>query len=867
MRAGRTVLAPDPELARALFAAVERAHAEAGELVWATPRVRDFSSWLREQHALRAEAELRCLSDLEERELWRAAVEESVYAERFVEPQGAARAAQRAARVMADYGIPAAALESVGGDEAEALADWRRRFEQRCAELGCLPGSALLRSFARPPEPIAWIESPAWRPLARRWLQQHAGPPLAAPAVGPPSRPVVFDAGNAAAELAALADWARRGLAADAQFRAWICVPDLRTRRAEIADAFDAALAPQRFALGDTLGQPAYALAGGPPLADYAPVRAALELLRVAGGLVTFDRFSACLRSPEYAATPADATRAAALDLALRRDAPSELRGGEWLRRAAHTLERRALARPSVLVHLDAALTLLDTGRGSQPMSRWASLWQQAFDAGPWVHRERWSSGEYQAATRLRELLAELAAGERVYGHRARAGAERILATAARDTPFQPQTGIPPIWVSGAWSDPWLAYDALWITGLAEDVWPAPVAPVPLLPLELQREFGVPTASAAGQLRTARELQERWAARARSWVVSFAKAKAARHSGLSPLVATIHSGAPGAGSQQGDGMPPVATATPQPHWRFALERAPVLERLDDERGPPLTATERTHGTQSLSAQSQCAFRGFALTRLGAEPLRRPTPGFSNEQRGELVHAALEHIWRQLQSSAQLAASPPAARLALVEQSVERALAAVCARRDPGERWRVRERRRLVTLLLAWLEVEGRRAPFTVEQLEPERVIRCAGLEFHVRVDRVDRLADGARVVIDYKSGTPTRDWRGERPDSLQLPVYALLYAQDLVAAAYGQVHARVCGFVAEAERDGVFAPASKATALEGCASFPELLAVWSRRIEAVAAALAAGGAEVAPTPQACRRCELQGFCRIPSDHG
>jgi hypothetical protein len=166
--AGCTVLAPSAELARALFDAVERAHRDAGERVWPTPRVRDFTAWLREQHALRADADSRCLSDHEERELWRTAVEQSSYADRFVDPQGAARAAQRARRVMADYGIPAAALASAGGDEALALAEWLGRFETRCRELGCLSVDALQETFTSATTGLAWIESPAWRPAARR---------------------------------------------------------------------------------------------------------------------------------------------------------------------------------------------------------------------------------------------------------------------------------------------------------------------------------------------------------------------------------------------------------------------------------------------------------------------------------------------------------------------------------------------------------------------------------------------------------------------------------------------------------------------------------------------------------------------------
>ena len=47
-----------------------------------------------------------------------------------------------------------------------------------------------------------------------------------------------------------------------------------------------------------------------------------------------------------------------------------------------------------------------------------------------------------------------------------------------------------------------------------------------------------------------------------------------------------------------------------------------------------------------------------------------------------------------------------------------------------------------------------REPFEVERLEQgaSESHGIAGLEFSVRIDRIDRLADGARVLIDYKSG-------------------------------------------------------------------------------------------------------------------
>ncbi len=133
----------------------------------------------------------------------------------------------------------------------------------------------------------------------------------------------------------------------------------------------------------------------------------------------------------------------------------------------------------------------------------------------------------------------------------------------------------------------------------------------------------------------------------------------------------------------------------------------------------------------------------------------------------------------------------------------------------------------------------------------------------MRIDRVDRLLDGARVLIDYKTGAADPDWRGERPDNPQLPVYALLSPDALVAVAYAKVNAAESGFVAESERGEIF-PRTRRSELEGMATFAELVQVWSRRIERIAGEFAAGRAEVAPTIEACKSCKLQGLCRVPA---
>lgn len=852
--AGHTILAPNTELAAALFDAVERTHQDAGRDIWPTPNVRDFGSWQREQYAarqLRDAAAPRVLGDVDERELWRAVIESGDVGQDILEPTGAARAARRARRAIHEYGIPLQAIadHASASEESQAFLDWNRLFDERCRALDCISADELLARALPPAAPITWIESPVWRPMARRWLQRH-GQMLAPP--GAVARTACrLNSASPAAELAAIADWALENLRSTERFRAWICIPDLSLRRAEAVDALDAALAPQRFTLSENAAAAPYAVAGGTALAEFAPVRAALDFLAASLGSVPFEKFSALLRAPELQASAAEASAAALVDMHLRNQGPSEADLAIWLALTERIAAAHGTGPAAATQRLQVALRALEESRGNHPISRWVSAWITALELGPWALRHRWSSAEYQAAERFRELLATLATADALFGTHSRHSAQSILRRAAGDTAFQAQTGIAPIWVSGQLIDPWLNYDGLWVSGCNDARWPPAVDPIPLIPVRLQRDFGVIAAAPESQLQFALDLQNRWAVRAGQCVFSYADPGDGRSAAPSPLL-------------------PAAAATPspalpRPHWRALLQASPELERLTDEVAPAFSLGERTHGVATLRAQSRCAFRGFAETRLDIEPLERPVPGFNERERGELIHHALEHIWSNLGGSSALLAISPDAQARLLDDAVVRALEKICRVRDPGPRWRLRERERMVNVLCKWLDVERQREPFEVEQLEQgKQWARHGGVEFSVRIDRLDRLADGARVLIDYKTGQATADWRGERPDNPQLPIYALVHRQGLVAVAYGRVNAAVCSFVAEVERPAIFKPRGRKSSLEGMPSLAALIQEWSQRVENLAADFAAGRAAVAPTLRACSTCRLHGLCRVPA---
>jgi hypothetical protein len=180
-----------------------------------------------------------------------------------------------------------------------------------------------------------------------------------------------------------------------------------------------------------------------------------------------------------------------------------------------------------------------------------------------------------------------------------------------------------------------------------------------------------------------------------------------------------------------------------------------------------------------------------------------------------------------------------------------------------------ERRWLERAMLALLERELERTPFTVVAREAEVLLTIGTRRLDVRIDRIDRLADGATVLIDYKTGAgklePSR-WTGTRPDQPQLPAYASHLPETPVAVVFGRLALASVGFGGLSARAGIL-PGVKTTddyrhdALRG-RPWDSLIDEWRRVTGDLVDAYARGVADVDPADGACRYCALGGFCRV-----
>jgi RecB family exonuclease len=521
-------------------------------------------------------------------------------------------------------------------------------------------------------------------------------------------------------------------------------------------------------------------------------------------------------------------------------------------------------------------------------------------------------SSEQQTVVRFHELLDEF--GQLASSARAMSREEAIhwFSELASRTAYRPADDDAVVTISAALADPVVLYDGIWVAGLHAEAFPQPVQPDPFLPLAAQIAAGIPAASAGGRLAEARALLTAWRA-ATSELMLSAPARAEdlellpspllaewlshSNTGVWPVAATgagsasavqltfafgvesaAGADAPAAAARVGPATNEAAAgaaAPPRsPVWLPQLIHRPnMVECFEDTVGVPWPAGQMLpSGTRSLELQNLCGFRAYSELRLGSSELGVPEPGVAPDERGKLLHAALQVLWRQLRDSGTLAAHSERTLESLIEQSVAEAADAVLGRTTGVDRppLFVRECRRTVRLIKTLCVLERSRDPFRVQDTEFEKTLTVSGAQMKVRIDRLDALDGGGRAILDYKSGRrTTADWYGDRPSHPQLLAYLAAIGEDVVAMATVNVTAREVRFDGIANSSqllpkvrGVEPPAGD---FSGDA-WELRRREWLARVERLASLFLSGRADVDPKMGACDYCHAVSVCRI-SDRG
>ncbi len=847
---------PTRQRALSVRLAHTRRQLRSGKNAWASCDVIPWSAWLERVATQGRYGPLRGLRRLgatEEWLLWREASEAACAGLELLMPGTLADALRRSATRVRDWGMR---WSGASTSESSVLQQASRSFTERCQQLKAYSvsdWSRVLRDVPPAPAPLL-IAGFAGLGGARLARLQELGASFWPAGTEAPLSPGWQSVGCAdpTDELRCAARWCREALTRNPEARLLVVDTRLRLRRAQAVQAFEHELHGSGV-LGP-MGDGLYGIEGGQPLADYALVRSALDLLQLSGGSLEFPQLASLLRSP-YVGCGTLAQRAA-LELTLRERnvAEADLARLCELARAQRSGAGAALAETLQGVSLAWAG---DTQRTDHGVG-WARDFAARLESGGWPGEQALGSEELQQCERLRDLLGELST---LGGSGALLNFRQaldLLRALARRTSFEAATPDVPVTLTESIDDPLTDYEGIWVAGLSAESWPAPPRADPFAPIAAQRSADYPPASARGQLDAARQAMSAWQRCTPNLVMSWPWAD-----GDLPLQPSALLGAPP--RAQGAEIAPASADRLLASLRQNARREP----RPAERALAWPASQRLKGgTRVLQLQALCPFKAVAELRLGALPVREPRPGLDRLARGLVLHRALELVFVQLKDSRELrrCAADPSALPALVRGACDRAVRerlALGQERVP-EALVDNEKIRLTGLISELLRQELIRAEsseFTIEALEDTQDLELAGFPIRVRMDRLDRLDDGRLIILDYKSGAP-QSFRplDERPRQPQLLAYAVLTRAAVAAVAAVHLGARDVRWRGAAAEPSLLPALGRPRA--PTAAWPELLVHWRRVVERLAGDYALGAAAVDPLPGACLSCQLPSFCRV-----
>jgi ATP-dependent helicase/nuclease subunit B len=366
-------------------------------------------------------------------------------------------------------------------------------------------------------------------------------------------------------------------------------------------------------------------------------------------------------------------------------------------------------------------------------------------------------STNYQCLERFLALFSEFKQLHLLTDNMSQQEALLSIQTLATQVIFQPETRTAKINVLGELEASGMTFDSLWITGLTDECLPSKARLSAFIPIGLQHKHSLPHANPTHELLLAQKTVERFKRSSLRCIVSYPMHGRDKLNLPNPFIRNLPAFIP--------------TVIP-------LRRLSQLERYQESYSLPLALQEKVIGGTSLLAnQAKCPFKAFAAHRLHAKKAPSVSDGLTLQERGQIIHKIMELLWTKLTNQATLLALPTDELNQLIHNAIIKTL-------EPYQRLRqysfpnlikTIEFNRLSTLVRLSLAWDKQRPAFVIEALEQAFTITLAGLNFNVRIDRLDRLTSGKKWVIDYKSTIPSMlPWRQERPKEPQLVLYALL---------------------------------------------------------------------------------------------
>lgn len=704
---------------------------------------------------------------------------------------------------------------------------WWCQFEKKLIEINAITTEQLTPHLLNYPDlftstPVVWACFDDFTPqqrLLQQGMDEQGSPQFIYDLEQKPNTSLLFAANDDEEEWLQMIGWLQQKLAAQ-ESRIGIVIPDLKTQSHRVKRFLHRYIPAHQFNI--SLGQ---------SLADFSMVAHALVWLNLDSYLLTHHQACLLLHSPYLAGSKS-----------------------EFIARSDIMQNTRVLQEPRLSFHgwidslknntpilADCLMNLTEYPKEA-PISTWAHLFKARLTHLGFPGEYPLDSVTYQCFQRFVLLFDEYLQLSVITPILKKEEALQAFMTLAKSTIFQSKTTKTPIQLLGLLEASGCTFDSVWICGLTNQCLPQKNRLSAFIPLELQRSLKMPHALPQRELQFAEQSLKRLRRGSQNSVFSYSRLTGDSPNLPSPLIVDLPP------------FVPLENTSP-------LHSSKLMRHHEDYQLPFMQNESISGGTSLLANQAKCPFRAFAMHRLYAIAAPSLSDGPDASERGQLLHKIMELLWKAIGSQTQLLSLNESQLNQQVDAVIRVAMIPLAQENSQSFSSLVQEVEilRLTRLVHACLNWEKQRPPFIVEALEQEFVIPLAGIDFRVRIDRLDKTSEGSKWVIDYKSSLPpTKPWSEERPEAPQLLLYSLLDDEIntllFIQLKSGQV---VCSGISddEIQLDGI-------SRLKKDDTWTEKQHQWRQQLTCLAQEIQDGYCPPIPTKEStCQHCDVLYLCR------
>jgi len=893
------LIVPTGSLATHLNEAIAAQQVQRGAEVWEAPNIWSWQEVLRalwQQNRASLSEFHSVLSASQSKLLWSQVIERSKQGNNeltLLNVQQTVRACMRSDRLMADWRCDANALALEHISDVDQFLLWRSEYQAALAKRAVIdePGLqtaviSLMQNgqFTLPLKHLIWyaydLVTAAQQCFNDAAANNGAELVFAGPSAKRTRQPEYQIFADDQQELEGVFQQARAALEQNPEQRINIVIPDLQHRYAKVQEVARQTFYPNASLTEVQNNNLVYRLSLGKPMNEWPAIESALCALNLLKNRISTADLSFLCRSVYLAR--------------VRRQQRQFIEFEQWLRaqRILHiSLEHmpallaeydqrpqkqsQGLTQSESAVACDAVVELVEqliefkqtlnqrlleqqqgSGYSTLGFADWATVFSEWLALWGWQSNSAGSDLStvgHQLLGRWGNTLNEFAGLGAVQRSIGLSNAINSFQQLVRDTVFLPKSAVSPLLISGLFEALGRETDLCFVTGMTQD-FPPPAKGDAFIPNQYLLATSYPDASPQSSVQQARKVMQSLVGAAGVAHISYALSSTTDQELLnqpSPLFIDELNDAP----------------------ITQLSKVPLapteLQTYTDVYGPVWRSPEKAKGGSAIfKNQSHCAFKAFVTHQLGFDAEQEPEFGLDYLDRGNLTHKMLELIWGQLPNQhalLELSADEQLTMLAqtfdlLLEQSKERLT-------EDKQRLFALEKDRVIALTDEWLNLERKRpSNFSVVEREAEYHGQWGGIGFKYIIDRVDLMDSGQTAIIDYKTGTVSRnDWQSEHPLEPQLPLYALVHDELKSSAvsgiAFAQVRRGDSKYVELAETD-IFNKTNRYTEgyeqdwLRGREQWP---LIFTRLAEE----FLAGKADVNPVDKkVCDYCDLRAVCRV-----